>query len=80
MKALKLIGIGLLVVVAILLIIALFIPKDFAYEKSITINAPIDSVWQNTNSLTGLDKWSPWNDHDPIMKKEMVGVDGTIGA
>jgi hypothetical protein len=80
MKALKLIGIGLLVVVAILLIIALFVQKDFAYEKSITINAPIDSVWQNTNSLTGLDKWSPWNDHDPNMKKEMEGADGTIGA
>jgi len=80
MKALKIIGIGLLIGVAILLIIALFVPKDFSYEKSVTINAPVDSVWENTNSLSALDKWSPWNDHDPVMKKEMTGVDGSIGA
>ena len=27
-----------------------------------------------------MDIWSPWNDHDPIMKKEFSGTDGTIGA
>ncbi|MDD5184518.1 MAG: SRPBCC family protein [Paludibacter sp.] len=80
MKALKFIGIGLLAVIAVLLIVALFVPKDFTYEKSITIYAPIDSVWEHTNSLAALDKWSPWNDHDPNMKKEMSGIDGTIGA
>lgn len=80
MKALKIIGIVIVSIIAILLIAALFIPKDFAYEKSITINAPVDSVWNNTNSLSALDKWSPWNDHDPVMKKEITGIDGTVGA
>jgi len=80
MKALKIIVFGLILLVVLLLIVALFVTRDFAYEKSITINAPIDSVWVNTNSLTALDKWSPWNDHDPNMKKEMSGIDGTIGA
>lgn len=80
MKTLKYIGIGLVVLIAALLIIAVFVPKSFVYEKSITINAPIDSVWGNVNSLGALDKWSPWNDHDPNMKKGMSGIDGTIGA
>lgn len=80
MKALKIIGIVLGSIVALILIVALFVPKSFTYEKSITINAPIDSVWQNVNSLGALDKWSPWNDHDPNMKKEISGVDGTVGA
>ena len=80
MKTLKLIGFGLLIIIALVLIVALFVPKSFTYEKSITIYAPIDSVWENTNSLAALDKWSPWNDHDPNMKKEMTGIDGTIGA
>jgi len=80
MKILKIIGIIIGVIIAILLIVALFVPKEFAYEKSITINAPMDSVWNNANSLAALDKWSPWNDHDPNMKKEMTGTDGTIGA
>lgn len=80
MKALKIIGIALATIVGLILIIALFVPKKFAYEKSIAINAPIDSVWANANSLAALDKWSPWNDYDPNMKKEMSGTDGTIGA
>jgi len=80
MNTLKKVGVGLLIIIAIPLIVALFVPKDFSYEKSIIINAPVDSVWANVNSLSALDKWSPWNDHDPNMKKEMSGMDGTIGA
>lgn len=80
MKALKIFGIALAAIVALVLIVALFVPKEFKYEKSIAINAPIDLVWKNVGSLAAMDKWSPWNDHDPQMKKEMSGVDGTIGA
>jgi len=80
MKALKYFVIGLVVLVVLLLFVALFVPRDFNYEKSITINAPIDTVWVNVNSLSALDKWSPWNDHDPVMKKELKGEDGTVGA
>jgi len=80
MKALKNLAIGLGILVVLLLIVALFVPKKFSYEKSVTINAPIDSVWKNVNSLSALDKWSPWNDHDPQMKKELTGMDGTVGA
>jgi hypothetical protein len=80
MKILKYIGIALLVLIGIPLIAALFVSKDFNYEKSISINAPIDSVWVYTSSLNGLDKWSPWNDYDPKMKKTMTGTDGQVGA
>jgi hypothetical protein len=80
MKALKYLGLGLSVLIAIPLIIALFISKDMSYEKSIRIDAPIDSVWMNVNSLSAMDRWSPWNDHDPNMKKSMTGTDGTLGA
>lgn len=80
MKALKYVGFGLLAIISLVLIVALFVPKTFVYEKSIAINAPIDSVWANTNSLAAMDKWSPWNDHDPKMKKEISGEDGTVGA
>ncbi len=80
MKALKYVGIGLLVLIGIPLIAALFISKEMNYEKSISINAPIDSVWVNVSSLSAMDKWSPWNDHDPNMKKSLTGTDGEIGA
>ncbi|MDR3651342.1 MAG: SRPBCC family protein [Paludibacter sp.] len=80
MKALKFIVIVLGTLVFLILIVALFVPKEFKYEKTITVNAPIDSVWLNVNSLSALDKWSPWNDHDPNIKKKMTGTDGTVGA
>lgn len=80
MKILKYLGLGIVAMLIIVLVVALFVPKTFEYEKSISINAPIDSVWLRTNSLAALDKWSPWNDHDPKMKKEMAGEDGTVGA
>jgi hypothetical protein len=80
MKIIKYIGLGILSVLGIALIAGLFISKELNYEKSIVINAPIDTVWENVNSLSDMDKWSPWNALDPNMKKEMTGVDGTIGA
>ncbi|MDA3905230.1 MAG: SRPBCC family protein [Bacteroidales bacterium] len=80
MKVLKYLGISLLGIIVVVLIVALFVPKDVVYEKSIRIDAPIEAVWENTNSLADMDKWSPWNEKDPEMQKGSSGVDGTIGA
>lgn len=80
MKIIKYIGIGLLAIIGVTLVTALFVSNEVVYEKSISINAPIDSVWANTNSLAAMDKWSPWVDLDPNMKKSITGTDGTIGA
>lgn len=80
MKWLKYLGIGLLALIVLICIVAIFAPKTFEYSKSIDVNAPIDSVWKNTSTLAAMDKWSPWNDHDPAMKKQWSGVGGTVGA
>ena len=80
MKVLKIVGIILLIIIAVPCIIALFISGDVKYEKSITIMAPKEKVWQNVNSLAAMDKWSPWNERDPNMEKKMTGTDGTVGA
>ncbi len=80
MKLLKKLGLGVVMLIAIFLIVALFISKDASYEKSISINAPIETVWNNIATFEAQDKWSPWDVYDPTMKKELVGIDGTIGA
>jgi len=80
MKTLKKVGIALLIIIAIPLITALFIPKGTSYEKSITINASVETVWQNVSTFEAQNKWSPWDVYDPEMKKELTGVDGSIGA
>ncbi|MBS3993045.1 MAG: SRPBCC family protein [Bacteroidetes bacterium] len=80
MNFLKKIFFGFVIIIAIPLIATLFISKEVNYEKSIVINAPLETVWNNVNSLSAMDTWCPWNDYDPNMKKEMTGVDGTVGA
>ena len=70
----------ILAIIAIVLIIPLFISKEMNYEKSVSINAPIDQVWNNVSSLSAMDKWSPWNEKDPDMQRSLTGVDGEVGA
>ena len=64
MKAVKIILIILVVLVGLPLIIALFVDKDFSHEESIVINAPINEVWNETNTLKKMDAWSPWTKMD----------------
>lgn len=80
MKVLKYLGIVLLAIIILLLIVALFVPEELVYEKSISINAPIEQVWENVNSLGDLDKWNLWDEKDPLMVKQFFGTDGTVGA
>lgn len=79
MKVLKRIGLGLLALVALWLIVAAFVPGATHYEKSITIQAPTERVWEEMNSLKKIDQWSPWNAFDPQMKKTWSGETGKVG-
>ncbi|KPH14959.1 SRPBCC family protein [Chryseobacterium sp. ERMR1:04] len=79
MKILKGVAIVMASILIFWLIIAAFISGDCNYEKSISINAPVEKVWQNTNTLRGMDEWSPWNDLDPGMKKDWIGTTGQPG-
>jgi len=80
MKIFKYLGIALLALIALTLIAATFVSGDMNYEKSVVIDASIEAVWENVNSLSDMDKWSPWDKKDPGMKKEFTGRDGTVGA
>lgn len=79
-KFLKIIGIGIITIIAIVLITALFAPKTLHLEREITINAPKEKVWGNVNSLHALHTWSPWVEPDPNIKITYEGQDGTVGA
>ena len=67
-------------IVALLLIVALFISKDLNYEKSISINSAAENVWEKVGSLGAMEKWSPWSERDPNMKRTLTGTDGEVGA
>ncbi|UIR54997.1 SRPBCC family protein [Sphingobacterium sp. SRCM116780] len=79
MKILKRILIGLLVLVAILLVTALFIKKDYAVKREITINKPNQEVFDYIKYLRNQDFFSKWAMMDPNMQKTYSGTDGTVG-
>ncbi|MEY8760380.1 SRPBCC family protein [Chryseobacterium tongliaoense] len=79
MKILKWIIIVLASILIVWLVAAALVSGECKYEKSISINAPAEKVWQNTNTLKAMDLWSPWNDLDPDMKKDWTGVTGQPG-
>lgn len=79
MKILKRIGIVLLLLIALLLIIPLFLKKDYAVEKEITINCSTEVVFDYIKLLKNQDNYSVWATMDPDMKKTYKGTDGTVG-
>ncbi len=79
MKILKTILFVILGIVAICLIAALFIKKDYAVEKEVVINQPKAVVFDYIKMLKNQDNFSVWAKMDPKMKKEYKGTDGTVG-
>jgi len=79
MKIIKVIGIGILILIAIPLIVALFVKKDYAVEKEIVINRPHHAVYNYVVLLKNQNNYSKWATMDPKMKKTFKGTDGTVG-
>jgi hypothetical protein len=79
MKIIKRIFIFLIAVIVLLLIVALFVPKDSHIEESLVINAPRDSVFNYIKSIKNQEKYSVWIMADPNIKINYEGEDGTVG-
>lgn len=79
MKTLKIIGIALVCLIALLLIVALFVQKDYSVTREVTINKPKNDVFNYVKYVKNQDQFSKWNQMDPAMKKEYRGTDGTVG-
>ncbi len=79
MKMVKRILIGLLSIIAVALIAALFLNKDYAVEREVEINKPKQQVFDYIKLLKNQDNFSVWAKKDPLMKKTYSGTDGTVG-
>ncbi len=79
MKILKKILIGILGLVALVLIVALFVKKEYAVVREITINKAKQEVFDYLKFLKNQDNFSVWAQRDSNMKKEFKGTDGTVG-
>lgn len=79
MRILKKILIGLAAVIVLLLVIALFVPKEFKSEREIVINKPKQEVFDYLKYVKNQDNYGVWQLSDPGMKKTYTGTDGTVG-
>ena len=70
---------GIVGLIVLLLIIALFISRDMSVTKHTIINKPITDVFHYVKFLKNQDEYSKWGSLDPHMKKTYTGTDGTVG-
>lgn len=80
MKALKIIGIIILVLVVLFFILALFLPKGVSMKESIVINKPANLIFQQVNNFHNWDAWSPFLEMDTSMVNSYEGPVKGIGA
>lgn len=79
MKVLKIIGIGIIGIIALFLLIALFIPNEYTVSVSTTIDKPRQAVFDYVKLVKNQEDYSIWVMEDPNVKMDYQGVDGTVG-
>lgn len=80
MKALKTFIIVLLILIVLLVAISYLLPRHIKVERSATISAPVELVFDQVNILKKWELWSPWHQIDPEMKLEYYGPEAGVGA
>lgn len=79
MKVLKYILFILLGLIAIILVIAAILPKDFHAGSEIVINKPRQEVFKYVKQIKMQGTYDNWSKQDPQIQKEYSGIDGTEG-
>jgi len=79
MKTLKKIGIGLLVLVALIALIGLFLPSAVHVEQSGEMNVAPEVVYEEVANFNTWPSWSPWSEMDPNMVITYEGEPMQVG-
>ncbi len=80
MRVLKLTVLILLALGVVVVGNGAILPKDFAVERSIEINASPEAVFDEVNSLRKWDAWSPWIARDSSIENTYSGPELGVGA
>ncbi len=65
MKALKIIGITILLIVTIAVIMAMMQPASGSLDSSIVIDASPEMIYEESINIKKMDAWSPWYNIEP---------------
>ena len=72
--------IAVVLIVGVLALIIALQPSHYEIERSTTINAPANIVYDQVNDFHKWEAWSPWAKLDPNMKQEYLGAPVGVGA
>jgi effector-binding domain-containing protein/uncharacterized protein YndB with AHSA1/START domain len=79
-KLLRNLLIGLVALIVLLVVIALFLPSAAHVERSASISAAPAAVFDIVNSLKRFNEWSPWYELDPVARYTYSGPENGVGA
>jgi len=79
MKVVKKILYVLLGIIALILIVAAFVPKKYAMVRSVEINKSNTVVFEYIKYVKNQDNFSAWAKLDTETKKDFTGIDGEVG-
>ena len=79
MKILKGIFYVILVIVALVFVVALFLPSEYRVERSTEINRPVGMVYGYVADFNNFHEWNPWSALEPNHSYEVKGDSGTVG-
>lgn len=80
MKILKKILIGLIGLIVLLLIVAIFLPGEYTVTRTGEVNRPKQEVLDYVKSLKNQEQYSVWVMEDPKIQLTYTGVDGNVGS
>lgn len=71
---------GVAAVIIIFSVLVMMQPNSYRIERSIGIEAPVESVYAQIADLKQWPAWSPWAQRDPKMKMKYSEVTTGVGA
>ena len=80
MKILKIVGIIVASIIALIVILGIIVPGDYVAERKMTIDAPKELVFHHVQYWRYWKAWSPWAEQDPSMEMTIFGTDGEVGS
>lgn len=80
MKFLKWLLIIIAALAVVLVVVGFMLPQQRHIERSITVDAMKDTVFNQVNNLQNFNNWSPWSDIDPNTTYTFTGPQSGVGA
>ena len=80
MKVLKIILAVIVAIIALVLIVAAFLPSEVTVERSAVIEAPDSVVFDYITDFTERANWDPWLEMDPDAKVTLNDTPKGVGA